>query len=106
MAQRFAQRLSAVPGIHILNDIVLNQVLVAFDSPDQDDESLVDDIVNRVQKDGTCWLYGTTWHDRRAVRISVCNWNTDDSDVDIFAAAIVQAYHEAVDAHHAVSGNG
>jgi glutamate/tyrosine decarboxylase-like PLP-dependent enzyme len=102
LAQRFAQNLGAVRGIHVLNDVVLNQVLVAFDSPDDDQDSLADETVDRVQKDGTCWLFGTTWHGRRAMRISVCNWTTTDNDVDRSTAAIARAYGEAVKARSRV----
>jgi glutamate/tyrosine decarboxylase-like PLP-dependent enzyme len=98
MARRFARHLDAESGVHVMNDVVLNQVLVAFESPDQDHDSLTDETVDRVQKDGTCWLFGTTWHGRRAMRISVCNWNTTDDDVDRSAAAIVRAYRHAVEA--------
>jgi hypothetical protein len=43
LAQRFARNLGMVRGIHVLNDVVLNQVLVAFDSPDHDHDSLADE---------------------------------------------------------------
>ena len=44
-----------------------------------------------VQRDGTCWMGGTTWHGRRLMRISVSNWTTTEADVDRSAAAIVAA---------------
>src|SRR5262249_15944040 len=33
LARRFAERLGRAPGVHVLNEVVLNQVLVRFDPP-------------------------------------------------------------------------
>jgi glutamate/tyrosine decarboxylase-like PLP-dependent enzyme len=70
-------------GAEVLNDVVLNQVLVAFDD--------APGVVQRVQQDGTCWLGGTVWRGRSAVRISCSNWSTTDDDVRKSAAAILAA---------------
>jgi hypothetical protein len=43
----------------------------------------------RVQADGTCWLGGTTWHGMGAMRISVSNWSTTETDIDRSADAIL-----------------
>lgn len=85
-AQRFADRLGVEPGVEVLNDVVLNQVLVRFEGAVSTDE-----VVRRVQHDGTCWLSGTTWQGRSAMRISVCNWQTGEADVDRSVAAILRA---------------
>jgi hypothetical protein len=47
-----------------------------------------------VQADGTCWLSGTRWHERTAMRISFSNWSTTDADVDRSAEAIRRALFE------------
>ncbi|HEX5015856.1 MAG TPA: aminotransferase class V-fold PLP-dependent enzyme [Candidatus Limnocylindrales bacterium] len=94
LAARMADALRDAPGVTILNDVVLNQVLVRFTPPDARDASPeeVDDFTRRViaavQADGTCWLGGTTWHGMAAMRISVSNWSTTEDDIDISAAAI------------------
>jgi hypothetical protein len=77
----------------VINEVVINQVLVAI----RGDESgeLTRDAVERIQQDGTCWLAGTTWRGRPAIRISVCNWRTSDEDVRRSAAAIRSAVAEA-----------
>jgi hypothetical protein len=41
-----------------------------------------------VQRDGTCWMGGTTWRGRRLMRISVSNWSTTEADVDRSVEAI------------------
>lgn len=84
LARRFA-RILAEGGAEIANDVVLNQVLVSFG-----DDARTDAIAAAVQRDGTCWLGGTTWRGRRYLRISVSNWTTTEADVDRSAAAILR----------------
>ena len=55
-ARQMARLLSAEPGVQILNEVVLNQVLVRFDGDDDTTRA----VVSGVQDDGTCWLSGTT----------------------------------------------
>ena len=86
-AARFAELLGAEPGVEILNDVVLNQVLVRFG----DDDAFTQATVNGVQEDGTCWLSGTVWQGKAAMRISVSNWRTSDDDVERSAGAILEA---------------
>jgi glutamate/tyrosine decarboxylase-like PLP-dependent enzyme len=99
-ARRFAERLGSEPGVRILNDVVLNQVLVRFEG-DADDASTADArtrrVVAAVQRDGTCWLGGTTWHGLAAMRISVSNWSTTEDDVDRSVEAILRCAREAAD---------
>jgi glutamate/tyrosine decarboxylase-like PLP-dependent enzyme len=96
-ARRFAEVLGAEPGIEILNEVVLNQVLVRFG----DDDATTDAVVAAVQADGTCWMGPTTWRGRRAMRISVSNWATTLSDVDRSCAAILAAARERAAVHTA-----
>src|SRR5260370_11602314 len=86
-ARRMADRLAAIPGAKVLNDVVLNQVLVGL--PGGDDANRA--AVAAIQRDGTCWLGGTTWHGRYVLRVSISNWATTDDDVDRSADAIVRA---------------
>ena len=48
-------------------------------------------VIARVQRDGTCWLGGTRWHDQQAMRVSISNWSTTEEDIDRSAAAILAA---------------
>ena len=86
-ARSFAALLGARPGVEILNDVALNQVLVRFD----DDDETTREVVRRVQKDGTCWLGATEWQRRAALRISVSSFRTTAADVERSAAAILEA---------------
>ncbi len=86
-ASRFGELLGAEREVEILNDVVLNQVLVRFG----DDDAVTQATVRGVQEDGTCWLSGTQWQGRAAMRISVSNWQTSVEDVERSAAAILEA---------------
>jgi len=92
IARRMADRLAAAPGVAVLNDVVLNQVLVRFTPADGGDaDAFTRDVVSRVQADGTCWLSGSTWHGVAVMRISVSNWATSEADADRSVAAILRA---------------
>jgi glutamate/tyrosine decarboxylase-like PLP-dependent enzyme len=84
LAQRFADGLAA-GGADVVNDVVLNQVLVSFG-----DDARTDQVIEGVQRDGTCWLGGTTWRGRRLMRVSVSNWSTTEADVDRSVEAILR----------------
>jgi glutamate/tyrosine decarboxylase-like PLP-dependent enzyme len=83
-ARLFATRLEAA-GFAILNDVILNQVLVSFGTPDQTRQ-----IIAAIQAEGTCWCGGTEWQGHTAMRISVSNWSTTDDDVERSAAAMIR----------------
>jgi glutamate/tyrosine decarboxylase-like PLP-dependent enzyme len=93
LARLMAAELDQDPALELLNEVVINQVLVAVVG----DESgaMTDDAVRRIQRDGTCWLAGTRWRGRPAIRISVCNWRTGEDDIRRSAAAIRQGVLEA-----------
>ena len=86
-ARRFAEILGGQDGVDVLNEVVLNQVLVRFG----DDDATTDAVVAAVQREGTCWLGGSTWGGRRVMRISVSNWATAADDVERSAEAILAA---------------
>ncbi len=106
LARRFADRLRNEPEVEILNDVVLNQVLVRFHSPAGDSDALTRDVIARVQEDGTCWLGGTTWQGKAAMRISVSGWETTEADVDVSAAAILRSFRARVLAFSGLFGSG
>jgi glutamate/tyrosine decarboxylase-like PLP-dependent enzyme len=87
-ARQFADLLSAEPGVAILADVVLNQVLVRFG----DEDELTRAVIAGVQAEGTCWASGTTWHGLAAMRISVSNWATSEDDVALSADAMRRVY--------------
>ncbi|HTS81590.1 MAG TPA: aminotransferase class V-fold PLP-dependent enzyme [Myxococcaceae bacterium] len=90
-ARRFGEQLGRAPGVHVLNEVVLNQVLVRFDPPKGGDtDAFTREVISRVQADGTCWLGGSRWKGMDVMRISVSGWNTTEEDVDRSVAAILR----------------
>jgi glutamate/tyrosine decarboxylase-like PLP-dependent enzyme len=84
-ARRFAEGLAAA-GWPIFNEVVLNQVLVAFGS-DEHTRS----VIRAIQAEGSCWCGGTVWQGRAAMRISVSSWATTDADVEASLAVMLRA---------------
>ena len=84
-ARRFAEALSEA-GYEILNDVVINQVLVSFGSPEKTRQ-----VIERIQQEGSCWCGGTVWQGRTAMRISVSSWATREEDVERSLNAMLQA---------------
>ncbi len=85
-ARRFADELGRLAGCEILNDVVLNQVLLRFES-----DEATRAVLEAVQQSGEAWMSGTIWDDRFAIRISVSNWRTSDEDVTRTVAAFERA---------------
>jgi len=88
-AQRIANALREA-GVEILNEVVLNQVVVAFG-----DDERTRRVIARIQDAGTCWCGGTSWRGRAAMRISVSSWVTTAEDVERTIGAILEAQRAA-----------
>jgi glutamate/tyrosine decarboxylase-like PLP-dependent enzyme len=95
-ARRFARELQAA-GYHVLNDVVLNQVLVSFGDADTTQRVIAD-----LQADGTCWCGATRWQGQTAMRISVSSWATTDDDV----TRSLDAMRRVAGRHRAIGGSG
>jgi hypothetical protein len=61
---------------------------------EQDHDRRTDEIIKRIVATGEAFFGGVTWRGRRSMRVSVCNWQTNATDVD-----------RAVDATRRVLGN-
>ena len=93
LAVRMADRLWDTPGVQVLNEVVLNQVLVRFSSPSgPTGGNITNDVIAAVQAAGVCWCGGTMWAGAPAMRISISNWRTSEDDIDRSAASILQCF--------------
>ena len=84
LARHFARALEEA-GFEILNDVVLNQVLVSFGTPE---ETML--VVTAIQREGTLFVGPTVWQERTAMRISVSSWKTTEEDVERSVEAILR----------------
>jgi glutamate/tyrosine decarboxylase-like PLP-dependent enzyme len=92
LARRMAERLAA-GGAEILNEVEFTQVVARFSGAGDDREAAdrrTRAVAAAVQRDGTCWLGTTTWHDVVAIRVSISNATTTEEDIDRSAAAILR----------------
>src|SRR4051794_397786 len=64
-AQLMAEQLAELEGAEVLNEVTLNQVLVRFR---RDGANVSDEVMHAVQREGTCWVSGTTWRGEPAMR--------------------------------------
>ena len=84
-ALQFGEELTGA-GFEVLNDIVFNQVVVAYGSDEE-----IDEILRLVQEQRVCWVGGSQWAGRHVIRISVCAWTTTADDVTRSVASFQEA---------------
>lgn len=86
-AQQLVTRIGGLPGAQILWEPVVNQGLVRFLDPrpgvsEKDHDQRTDEVIAAIAATGEAFFTGTTWHGKRAMRVSVCNWQTSKEDVE------------------------
>jgi glutamate/tyrosine decarboxylase-like PLP-dependent enzyme len=92
-AATIVRGIGKLPGAEVLWKPRINQGLVRFLDPragatDADHDRFTDAVIQSVVEDGDVFFMGTTWRGRRAMRVSVMNWQSSDRDVDRAIAAI------------------
>ncbi|HUK94669.1 MAG TPA: pyridoxal-dependent decarboxylase [Gaiellaceae bacterium] len=92
-AAAFATQIAELEDVEVLNEVVLNQVLFRFESDER-----TDDVLRRVQESGRVWMGGTTWEGRKAIRLSVSNWQTGDEEIALAVTAFREAAYGQVPA--------
>ncbi len=99
-AAHLVARIGALPGAEIMWPPTINQGLVRFLSQrpgaiDADHDAHTDAVIAAIVKGGDAFFGGVTWRGMRCMRVSVCNWQTNDSDIDR-AVTAVQATLESI----------
>jgi glutamate/tyrosine decarboxylase-like PLP-dependent enzyme len=84
MARRFADGMREA-GFGVINDVVLNQVLVDFGSPEETER-----IVREIQAEGIMFAGPTVWQGRTAMRVSVSNFGTSEKEIDASIEAVLK----------------
>jgi glutamate/tyrosine decarboxylase-like PLP-dependent enzyme len=81
-AAQLVAGLGALEGVKVLSSPIINQGLVTFEDPSGAISSeWTDAVIAEIAAEGTSFFSGTTWNGRRAMRISVSNWQTSREDV-------------------------
>jgi aromatic-L-amino-acid decarboxylase len=99
-ARALITRIGRLPGAEVMWEPTINQGLVRFldprpDATEPDHDRQTDKTISRIVATGEAFFGGTTWRGKRCMRVSVCNWQTDENDVE-----------RAVQAVRRVLGNG
>jgi glutamate/tyrosine decarboxylase-like PLP-dependent enzyme len=89
LAAYLADRLAAMPGLEVLNEVASNQVAIAC----RDDDSTAR-VLDRVQANGRVYPSHGVWRGRRIIRVSVINHATDRADIDLLVAEIAAALRQ------------
>jgi glutamate/tyrosine decarboxylase-like PLP-dependent enzyme len=76
-ARTIVRRIGELPGAEVVWEPAINQGLVGFG-----DDGRTDDVIAGILREGEAFFGGTTWRGRRCMRVSVCNWQTSDADVE------------------------
>jgi glutamate/tyrosine decarboxylase-like PLP-dependent enzyme len=92
-ARALVEGIGRLDGSEVLWVPRINQGLVRFLDPrqgadDEDHDRFTDTIIRRVAECGEAYFMGTSWRERRAMRVSVLNWQTSEASVDRAIAAI------------------
>ena len=96
LARRLACRLAEEPGVVVLNDVELNQLVVRFGAhvaPALGDR-LTDATIERIQQAGVCFVRGAQWRERSVMRVSVIAWPTTEDDIDRAADSMIAVWRE------------
>lgn len=88
VAAAMAATLAAEPGVAVLNDVVLNQLIVRFG----DDDALTLATVEQVQADAILFAGPADWRGEKVMRLSVSSAETSDAEGAIAADAILAAW--------------
>lgn len=81
--------LAALPGATSIARPIMNQGMVRFD--DTHGRNISDAVIGAINASGEAFFSGTTWAGERALRISVCNWQTSAADITRTVAAAAAA---------------
>jgi len=93
LARRLAGRLAGESGVHVLNTVHLNQLIVSFgDGTPEERNALTRVTIARLQADNICLAAGADWHGVWVLRISVISAPLTEADVDRLAAAVLSAW--------------
>jgi len=94
-ALHLSRRLADIPDIRILNEVVLNQIAIAFG----DEKASLEDrdkwtglVVQSIREENLNFVLGAYWRDQAILRVSVISLHTDISHMDVLADSIIRAW--------------
>jgi len=93
-------QIGALSGAEIVWKPQINQGLVRFLDPretatEEDHDRFTDAVMTAILSTGDAFFTGTTWRGRKAMRVSVCNWQTTSEEVDAVCRSIAKVLSNA-----------
>lgn len=92
LARSLAVGVAEIPGVTVMNEVVLNQVLIRVG-----DLAVTNRVERCIQDEGSVWMGATTWRGQRLLRVAVSNWSTRESDIQIAVDSIARAVADCRD---------
>jgi glutamate/tyrosine decarboxylase-like PLP-dependent enzyme len=94
-ARNLVIRIGGLPGAEVVWEPIINQGLVRFLDPkpgatEHTHSEWTDRVIAAIVRDGEAYFSGTTWRGRRAMRVSVSNWQTSNEDVERTVASVAR----------------
>jgi glutamate/tyrosine decarboxylase-like PLP-dependent enzyme len=94
-AKLLQQRLADTPGIRILNQVVLNQLAIAFGDENQELEKrnqMTAAVIQKLREENKNFVLGAIWKNQSILRISIISQLTDKGDIEVLAASLLRAW--------------
>ncbi len=85
LAQRLATKLANEPGIEILNDVSLNQLILGFGDNEQ-----CRTMIQIMSSENNYLLGGAEWRGRWVMRVSIISYFTEAEEIDGLAEALIR----------------
>jgi glutamate/tyrosine decarboxylase-like PLP-dependent enzyme len=93
-ASYLAERLEEC-GFTIANIVNFNQVIVHTGN-----EALTKQVLKHIQANGVIWCGSAVWKGTFIIRLSVCSWQTNKTDLDVAIEALASALHFTEETDH------
>jgi glutamate/tyrosine decarboxylase-like PLP-dependent enzyme len=92
--------IGSLEGAEIVWEPQINQGMVRFLDPREgasaaENDAFTDRMMAEILASGDAFFTGTTWRGRRAMRVSVCNWQTSANDVNHVIASVAKTLQAA-----------
>jgi glutamate/tyrosine decarboxylase-like PLP-dependent enzyme len=95
LARQIARDMDATPGIQVMNDVVLNQIILRFGLDDDGPErrrALAEAVIDQLVREGIIFVGGAAWRGEWVMRISLICDATTVQDAEVATHAIRAAW--------------
>jgi glutamate/tyrosine decarboxylase-like PLP-dependent enzyme len=94
-AKLLQQQLKSTPGIRILNQVVLNQLAIAFGDENEalkKRNQLTEAVIKNIREENQNFVLGAKWKNQSILRISIISQLTDRGDIEMLATSLLRAW--------------